>query len=344
MPALAAVLAVGATTCAATASQAADALQHSALAPHGVQAEHIARLWHLTVLVCGGVFAAVLVGVLFALMRRRRADRATPPDLRGNVEPERGLRGAVVGASVASVVLLVALVVADVLTDRALSKLPVANALHIELTGWQWWWQARYAADEGHPAFVTANELHVPAGRPIVVSLAAGDVIHSFWVPSLHGKKDLLPGIASTIEFRADRVGVYAGPCAEFCGAEHALMALRIVADPPDRYAAWAASQAAPAVEPSTAFTARGMQVFEHSACANCHTVRGTHAAGLLAPDLTHLMSRQTLAAGALANTAADLARWISDPNAVKPGTTMPPSRLSTPDLQALVAWLTTLK
>lgn len=337
----AAALFIGA---AASARAAEPAQQHSALAPHGIQAEHILRLWHLTLIVCGVVFAAVLVGVLWALLRRRGADRATPADLRGNVEPERGPQRAVIGASAASVVLLAALIVADVFTDRALSKLPVADAVHIDLTGWQWWWQARYAAEHGRPAFVTANELHVPVGRPIVVSLAAGDVIHSFWVPSLHGKKDLLPGIASTIEFRADRAGVYAGPCAEFCGAEHALMVLRVVAEPPERYAAWAAAQAALAAAPTDALAARGMQVFEHSACASCHTVRGTSAAGLLGPDLTHLMSRRTIAAGALANTAADLARWISDPSAVKPGTTMPPGRLSAPDLQALVAWLTTLK
>jgi cytochrome c oxidase subunit 2 len=328
----------------AALARAAIPLEHNALAPAGIQAEHIVRLWHLTLVVCGIVFAAVLVGVLFALLRRRTAQRPQPPDLSGNVKPERRTQRAVVGASVLSVVLLVGLVVADVLTDRALSKLPVADALHIQLTGWQWWWQARYPADHGRPAFATANELHVPVGRPVVVALGAGDVIHSFWVPSLHGKKDLLPGITSTIEFRADRAGVYDGPCAEFCGAEHALMALRVVAEPADRYAAWAAAQTATAAAPADAVAAHGMQVFESSACASCHTVRGTHAVGLLGPDLTHLMTRQTLAAGALANNAANLSRWIRDPNSVKPGTTMPAVRLSTPDLQALVVWLTTLK
>jgi cytochrome c oxidase subunit 2 len=325
-------------------ARAATHLEHSALAPGGIQAEHIVRLWHLTLVVCGVVFAAVLLAVLFALMRRGGADRSTPADLHGNVAPERKSQRTVVSASVLSAIVLVGLVVADVLTDRALSKLPVANALHIELIGWRWWWQARYAADDGRPAFVTANELHVPVGRPIVVSLGAGDVIHSFWVPSLHGKKDLLPGITSTIELRADRPGVYDGPCAEFCGAEHALMALRVVAEPPDRYAAWAASQAASAPPPVQTLAARGLQVFEHSACASCHTVRGTSAAGLLAPDLTHLMSRQTIAAGALPNDAADLTLWISNPATVKPGTTMPAVALSDADLHALVAWLTTLR
>lgn len=323
---------------------AAAPLEHSALAPAGVQAQHIVRLWDLTLVVCGCVFAAVLAGVLFALWKRRSTDAAAPPALDVYVQPEHRTQRAVVWASMLSVVLLVALIVADVVTDRALSKLPDANAVRIDLTGWQWWWQARYAAGPSHGFFITANELHVPVGRPIVISLKAGDVIHSFWVPSLHGKKDLLPGITSTIEFRADRPGVYDGPCAEYCGAEHALMALRVVADPPDRYAAWAAAQAANAPQPSDDLAVRGMQVFERSTCANCHMVRGTSATGLLAPDLTHLMSRQTIAAGVLPNDAADLTRWIRDPGAVKPGTTMPAVPLTTPDLQALVAWLTTLR
>lgn len=331
---------------AGTLGHAAASGEHSALAPAGIQADEIVRLWHLTLIVCGGVFAAVLVAVLFALVRRGGARLDSAPDLTGNVRPERRTQRVVVGASLASVALLVALIVADVLTDRALSKLPDADPLKIELTGWQWWWQARYPAEHARIAFVTANELHVPVGRPVVVTLDAGDVIHSFWVPNLHGKKDLLPGITSTIEFRADRAGLYDGPCAEFCGAEHALMALRIVADPPDRYAAWAAAQTQSAPMPARAdvLATQGREVFERSACAGCHTVRGTSAVGQLAPDLTHLMSRQTIAAGALPNDAANLAQWIRDPGAVKPGTTMPAIPLSGEDLHALVAWLSTLR
>jgi cytochrome c oxidase subunit 2 len=321
-------------------------LEHNALAPAGIQAEHIVRLWHLTLIVCGAVFAAVLAGVLFALVRRAGAQQHAAPDLSGTVRPERRAQRVVVGTSLFSVVLLIGLIVADVLTDRALSKLPGANPLQIELTGWQWWWQARYPAESSRIAFVTANELHVPIGRPVVVTLKAGDVIHSFWVPNLHGKKDLLPGITSTIEFRADRAGLYDGPCAEFCGAEHALMALRIVAEPPARYEAWAAAQteSAPIPAPADALAAQGRQVFERSACAGCHTVRGTSAVGQLGPDLTHLMSRQTIAAGALPNDAPDLTRWIRDPGSAKPGTTMPAVPLSGADLHALVAWLTTLQ
>jgi cytochrome c oxidase subunit 2 len=315
-----------------------------ALEPAGIQAAHILRLWNLTLIVCGVFFAAVLAGILVALLRRERADAATPPDLSGNARPEHGVRRGVVAATVVSVVALVGLVVADALTDRALSQLPVARAMHIELVGWDWWWQANYAPDGDAPGFTTANELHIPVGRPIVVSLTAGDVIHSFWVPNLHGKKDLLPGIRSTVEFRADKPGIYRGQCAQFCGTEHALMALAVVADPPDRYAAWAAAQRTNADESTDTLAQRGKQVFEQSACASCHTVRGTRASGALAPDLTHLMSRQTIAAGRLVNDSANLAAWIRDPGAFKPGATMPPANLSDPDLRALVAWLGTLR
>ncbi len=327
--------------CAATLARATQ--EHDALAPAGVQAAHIARLWNLTLIVTGAVFAAVLLAVLVALARRR-VDAPAVPDLSANTRPERGPRRAVIAASAVSVLLLVGLTVADALTDRALSKLHVAHALHIQLTGWQWWWQANYAPEDGAPGFAVANELHVPVGRPVIVSLAAGDVIHSFWVPNLHGKKDLLPGIGSTIEFRADRPGTYRGQCAEFCGTEHALMAMTVVAESPERYAAWAAAQRLPAAASADALSARGRAIFEASSCANCHTVRGTDAHGMLAPDLTHLMSRRTLAAGALDNDPTNLAAWIRNPKAAKPGTTMPASSLPPPDIQALVAWLITLK
>ncbi|WP_321858713.1 cytochrome c oxidase subunit II [Paraburkholderia tropica] len=314
-----------------------------ALHPAGVQAAHILQLWNLTLIVCGVVFAAVLVAVLIALMRRPdRPARSTEREL---ASQESRAQKAIVSAGIVSVVLLLGLVVADVLTDRSLSRLPVSDAVHIQVTGEQWWWRANYADDHGQPAFTTANELHVPVGRPIIVSLEAADVIHSFWVPNLHGKKDMLPGLDSTIEFRADKPGTYRGQCAQFCGAEHALMAMLVFAQTPADYEAWASGQAAPAAAEAdgTAVT-HGLRVFEQSSCANCHSVRGTSARGTLGPDLTHLMSRRTLAAGALSNTPQNLADWIRDPEAVKPGTTMPAVTLTAPDRAALLAWLATLR
>ena len=322
---------------------AASRLPQDALNPAGVQAAHILQLWNVTLTVCGVVFAAVLVAVLIALMRR--SDKSGRDATGGPAPNESRAQRAIVFTSAMSVVVLLGLVAADVLTDRALSRLPVEDALHIQVTGEQWWWKADYPGERGQPGFTTANELHVPVGRPVIVSLKAADVIHSFWVPNLHGKKDMLPGLDSTIEFRADKRGVYRGQCAEFCGAEHALMAMLVFAQEPADYAAWAARQAAPvSADADGAAVERGLQIFQQSSCANCHSVRGISAQGTMGPDLTHLMSRQTIASGALLNTPQNLADWLRDPNAVKPGTTMPVVPLSAPDREALVAWLATLR
>jgi cytochrome c oxidase subunit 2 len=320
----------------ATALPAQDALH-----PAGIQAVHILQLWHLSLAVCGAVFAAILLAVLVALMRRS-GDHGGKSETKLASRESRAQK-AVVYASILSVVLLLGLVVADVLTDRSLSRLPVADAVHIQVTGEQWWWRADYPGEHGKPGFATANELHVPVGRPVIVSLKAADVIHSFWVPNLHGKKDMLPGLDSTIEFRADKVGVYRGQCAEFCGAEHALMAMLVFAQTPTDYKAWATQQAAASTDADDTVR-RGLRIFEQSNCANCHSVRGTSAQGTLGPDLTHLMSRQTIAAGTLANTRQNLADWIRDPGATKPGTTMPAVPLTASDRAALVAWLATLR
>jgi cytochrome c oxidase subunit 2 len=332
-------------TSAISAPRLADAEpQQNALLPAGVQAAHIGPLWNLTLVVCTIVFAAVLLATLVALMRSRRDNAVAAPDLDSLTRPERRTRRVVAAASIVSVVALCGLIVADVLTDRALSKLPVDNPVRIDMTGQQWWWQVQYPAGQDMAGFATANELHIPVGHPVIVSLKAGDVIHSFWVPSLHGKKDMLPGITTSIVFRADKPGVYRGQCAEFCGAQHALMAVLVIAEPPERYDAWLRQQAQPARAPLDATAQHGRDVFEKSACAGCHTVRGTSASGTLAPDLTHLMSRQTIAAGVLANTPGNLAAWIRDPHAWKPGVTMPAVPLSDSDLQAVVTWLATLQ
>ena len=323
-------------------AQAAPA--HDALRPAGVQAAHIFSLWTVTLTVCSLVFAAVLIALLFAVARAPRVSRDASPDLGSLERPERRVGRVVSGASIASVVLLFGLLLADIMTDRALSRLPVADAVHLEMTGHQWWWEARYADDTPGSGFAVANELHVPVGRPVVISLKADDVIHTFWVPNLHGKKDMIPGRESTIEFRADRAGTYRGQCAEFCGLEHALMAFTVVAEPPAEYDAWVARQRTPAPQPVDALQAQGERLFTTGNCAGCHTVRGTSANGVIGPDLTHVMSRPMLAAETFENTPANLESWIKAPGSMKPGTTMPASQLSAQDLNALIAWIRTLQ
>ncbi|MBR8143292.1 cytochrome c oxidase subunit II [Burkholderia sp. AU19243] len=339
-----------AATLAATSCAHAAWPDQNALRPAGIQAVRIASLWHWTLLVCALVFAAVLAALALALWRRAPAgaaapmedDRPLPPDPRRERRASRVTRT----ATAASVVVLAGLIVADVLTDRALSRLPVTDALRIEMTGHQWWWDVRYPADGagGDGGFATANELHVPVGRAVIVSLKAADVIHTFWAPNLHGKKDMIPGRDATIAFRVDKPGRYRGQCAEYCGLEHALMAFVVVAEPQAQFDAWVAQQRRPAVDAPSSFAQAGQRVFVAGACATCHTVRGTPASGTLGPDLTHVMSRSMLAGGTFPNDRAHLARWLRTPGALKPGTTMPPSTLSPMEQQAVIAWLETLR
>jgi cytochrome c oxidase subunit 2 len=317
---------------------------HSALRPAGAQAARIHDLWQLTLWICMGVFAAILVALLVALVRAPRAAASAPPLTSHALGSERTARRWTTWATVGSAGLLVALLGADMWTDRALSRLPAADALHIEMTAQQWWWEARYLDAQGKPEFAVSSELHVPVGKPVIVTLKSVDVIHTFWVPSLHGKKDMLPGRSTQLLLRADKPGTYRGECAEFCGLQHALMAFSVSADPPEAYAQWRAGQQLPAAEPSGEDAIRGRQLFLSSNCAQCHSVRGTEAMGTLGPDLTHVGSRSLLAAGTVANEPAKLAAWIVDPQSLKAGSTMPSSKLPPDEVRALVAYLQGLR
>ncbi|MGE5616660.1 MAG: c-type cytochrome, partial [Bacillota bacterium] len=250
-----------------------------------------------------------------------------------------------VGIAVAiSTLALLGLLAGSVATDRALAQLPRNDALHIRVTGHMWWWEVTYDDADPTRMFATANEMRIPVGRPVVVTLDAADVIHSFWVPSLAGKKDLIPGRISTIELRADQPGEYRGQCAEFCGLQHAFMSFNVFALAPADYEAWAAAQRRPAADPADPLARRGRDLFLSGSCMLCHAIEGTTAGGRRAPDLTHVASRARLAAGRLPNTPADLEQWIRDPQRIKPGVNMPAHPLAEPDLKALVAYLETLR
>jgi len=317
---------------------------HNALDSMGPQAAHILDLWRVFIIACSVVFAAILLALLYVLRRAPRADNDTPPDLSTLNRPEPGPQRNVTRAVIVSVLALMALTVASVFTDRALAKLSLADAVNIELTANQWWWSARYVNDGPSGIFVTANELHIPVGKPVVIDLKAGDVIHSLWVPNLGGKKDLIPGRSALLQLRADKPGIYRGQCAEFCGFQHALMGLLVIADPPEQFQAWVQAQRAPAPEPQDAKAIRGKAVFQSVSCAMCHSIQGTLANAQHGPDLTHVASRQTLAAGTLRNAPQELAAWILNPQLQKPGTNMPATPLSQDDIDALVAYLGGLK
>ena len=211
----------------------------------------------------------------------------------------------------------------------------------IRVIGHQWWWEVQYLSADASRQVTTANEIHIPAGRSVDIELISRDVIHSFWVPQLHGKVDLVPGLVNRIRIQADRPGLYQGECAEFCGPQHAHMLLLVAAEPAPDYDAWLASQRASSTEPATAQARLGAQVFMTRQCVLCHTIRGTGARGLVGPDLTHIGSRRGIAANALWNNTSNLAAWVTHAQSLKPGAQMPNiTAMSGEELLALVAYL----
>lgn len=309
--------------------------RHSALDPAGPQAARIDGLWQFLWIVAALVLLAVVAALLYATFRRRRSGM---PDHGG-----AGARTAVTGAVSLTVLILLVFLGINFGSGRALT-LPPADALLVRITGKQWWWEITYPGRPSSHQVTTANELHVPVGIPVVVELTSNDVIHSFWPPNLTGKRDLIPGETASIWFQADRAGVYRAQCAEYCGHQHAKMALLVVAQPRDSFDQWLARQRDSARMPSDSTAARGQEVFLAASCVMCHSIRGTPAGSRVGPDLTHLASRRTIAAGTLPNTRGHLAGWILDPQRIKPGSHMPSTRLAPGELHALLAYLETLR
>jgi cytochrome c oxidase subunit II len=322
---------------AATVLSACSGVQ-SALDPAGPQAGLIARETSYLVALCGTVFTIVTSVLLYGLLHRRRRSAGVDPAV--EVTLARWVGGAI---AVTVVILLVNLVI-DLRTGRALASLSAPGALTIKVTGHQWWWEVEYEHADPSRRVTTANEIHIPAGRPVLFQLQSNDVIHSFWVPSLHGKRDMIPGYATSLWLQADAPGVFRGACAEFCGHQHANMSLFVVASAPDEFDRWYEAQLRPAPAPADARARAGQQVFLSKSCIGCHTIRGTPAAGRVAPDLTHLAGRRSIAAGTLANERANLGHWVVDPHGVKPGVRMPANKLTADELEALLAYLEGLR
>jgi cytochrome c oxidase subunit II len=284
--------------------------------------------------------------MLFALGRARLRDPEIIPEplVLRDAASERRI-GVAIGVSVAATVLvLIVFLVASVVTGRAIASLTTPDPLKIEVTGYRWWWRIQYPDPIPSNTVTTANEFHIPVGRPVLLTLRSRDVIHSLWVPPLHGKKDLIPGHPNSMWIQADRPGRYEGQCAEFCGFQHAHMRLIIIAEPAEQFEKWLEAQRQPAEPPTDPLAQRGLQVFQTGSCALCHAIQGTEASGQVAPDLTHLASRTTLGAATIPNSTGYLAGWIIDSQHIKPGNAMPPNSLSAEDLHALLAYLGGLK
>jgi cytochrome c oxidase subunit 2 len=293
-----------------------DGLQ-SALNPQGPDAALIAEMSWVLFAGAAVIFAGVMALALYAVFGSRQGTARLSPRL------------LVVGGGVVfTAVTLFALLIYSLARASALHPAG-QNALRIEVVGEQWWWRVRY------PEFETANEIRVPIGRPVELVLRSADVVHSFWVPVLAGKLDMIPGRANVLRVRADRPGEYRGQCAEYCGGPHAWMALYFVAQQPAEFEEWAAAQRRPALRSNELFAAH---------CATCHTVRGTPAAGQLGPDLTHVGSRLSIGAGLLPNNAGALGAWIASSQHLKPGNLMPSFRHFTgEELRHLAAYVASL-
>jgi cytochrome c oxidase subunit 2 len=300
----------------------------STLDPAGPGAARIERLWWVIFWIATLVFLVVLAFLIVALVRGRRRHVEVRRHVRWG-EPFIVISGVVVPA-----VILIAVFVVSLSDMRALSRTGSRTALEIEVVSHDWWWEARYPNGA-----VTANEIHVPVGEPVRLKLVTADVIHSFWVPRLQAKVDHVSGRTNYMWLQADRPGRYRGQCAEFCGLQHANMAFYVVAQPSADFETWV-EQTATAAEPTTDGAAAGESVFMSSTCVGCHAVGGTPADAQVGPDLTHVADRQTLFAGTVRNTRANLAEIIVDPQAVKPGVAMPPTELTANELEDLLDYL----
>jgi cytochrome c oxidase subunit 2 len=314
------------------------------LDPAGPPNRTIARLFWAMLLVSAAIWVAVIVAAFGAAIARRRTTREDlEPVIGVPNEAHRRHAGIVTILVAATAFILLLFLVYDFTVGRALAQRPV-RTLTMELIGHQWWWEVQYVDPDPSKIVVDANELHIPAGEPVQVKLSSRDVIHSFWVPNIIGKRDLIPGYTSSLFLNADRPGVYRAQCAEFCGAEHAKMALTGVLHPRADFAAWLTKARAPAAAPNASSAKEGERVFLARPCSSCHAITGAPAYATIGPNLTHLASRRTLGAGTLANTRANLAGWIVDPQSIKPGVRMPSNQLEPKDLRALLDYLETLK
>jgi cytochrome c oxidase subunit 2 len=308
--------------------------------PHSANADILYRLSHFVLSITGLIFAVVFTLLTYVVIRfRSRPGDATrePAQVYGSTQIE-------LAWTVIPILIVVVLFIATARVIHAIEDAPKPpDAIEVTVIGHQFWWEYRYPA----LGVVTANELHIPVSdpahpRPTFFKLLSADTDHSFWIPQLGGKTDLIPNRVNQMWVAPLQTGVFLGQCAQYCGTQHAKMLLRVSVDSPEDFDAWIRAQKQPAIQDER--VAAGRHVFESTACVNCHAVGGTNGTGRFGPDLTHLMSRQTIAAGAAENTPANLRLWIQNPDAIKLGSLMPAMKLSDADLDALVRYLETLK
>jgi cytochrome c oxidase subunit 2 len=316
----------------------------SALEPRGPRAADIAGLWWLMFWLAAAVYVVVVAILAHGLFRRRAAPAGqdpTRPVAAGEEGAGRAGLAYLTVAGVAVQALIVLVVLIATIRSMAVNAAPATPPrVAVDVVGFQYWWMVRYPDRDA----TTANEIHIPVGEPVQLNLSSVDVIHSFWVPQLMGKMDLIPGKTQSTWIQADEPGVYWGECAEYCGIQHARMAFLVVAEPPEQFAAWLAREQQPAAEPTDPVALAGFTAIMRPSCIGCHAIKGTPASGRLGPDLTHIGSRRTIAAGTLPNNRGTLAGWIADPQHIKPGNLMPDLAIDLDTANAMAVYLETLK
>lgn len=319
--------------------------KQSALESAGIQADRLESLWWLFFYVCAVVYVIVMIVLLAAILKTRKVTEQAGPDVKPDERGERTAANIIKGAVAITVITLFVLMLSSFRTGSAINDLQNSpEPLSLKITGSQFWWNVTYVDTVPSNNIQTANELHLPVGRPVKVELTSTDVIHSFWMPNIHGKKDLVPNYPTTFYFRPDTVGTYTGQCAEFCGYQHAKMRFNVVVETEDQFESWMAAQRQTPPPPSDPLLQKGQQIFLTSTCVTCHAIQGTPANGQVGPNLTHVAGRPFIAAGSLPNTDENLRSWITDPQKIKPGIKMPMNTFSDEDLNALVAYIESLK
>jgi cytochrome c oxidase subunit II len=314
------------------------------LNPVGPGAAQIEHTFALIFWITAIVYCVVMIAAVTAIYRARHSLSIMPEPQPTNEASDRRATRAVAGAMVVTIVLLFVMLISSFRVSRALGELNGEDALTIDVYGHQWWWEIGYPNRESYKIVETANEIHLPTGLPVRIHGTSRDVIHSFWAPNVQGKRDLLPGYDTDITIEIDQPGRWRGQCAEYCGEQHAHMSFYMVAESKENFEHWLNAEAQSAPNPTTPQTIHGQEIFTTHACAMCHTIRGTSAGSRVGPDLTHVASRSTIAAGLLPNTVGNLAGWILNAQSLKPGCRMPPNQLSGADLQDLLAYLETLR
>ncbi len=313
---------------------AADAPQDYLNYQEGPIAQRADELWDITFAIAVAIFFIVELLLIFTIVRFRARPGQDAKQFHGNTKVE-------VLLTAIPALILAGLAVPTVRTIFSFASEP-EGALQVKVLARQFWWEYEYQ-DSG---VVTANEMHIPVGQPVFLRLEGDDVIHSFWVPKLGGKTDVVPGRTNTMVLEAEEPGSYRGQCTEYCGISHANMRIRVIAHPPDEFQAWLADQQEEAQDPTETLAAEGQRVFldQESQCINCHAVQGTDAQARVGPDLTHFASRDTFAGAMFDNTTENLQRWVDHPAAMKPGAKMPDYGLSTQEIDAVVAYLQSLE